>query len=267
VLGVEIERPANFNYEAGDYVFVKSPELSSFEWHPFTISSAPEDKQTLTVHIRAAGSWTGALYELFNKQRKALQDASNTAATIRVPLYLDGPYGTSSAQIFKSKYAILIGSGIGVTPFASILKSILLREQSGDKTMTLQKVHFFWINRGQKSFEWFLALLADIEAHDRADLFDLHIYLTGVQEKSDMKSSTLFMAMDLLHAQTKVDLITGLKTKTELGRPDWKAHFRAIAQQHPGEPVDVYFCGAPALANVVSQTCDQFHFHFHKENF
>jgi len=37
-----IKKPANFAFHPGDYVFVKIKSIASFEWHPFTISSAPE---------------------------------------------------------------------------------------------------------------------------------------------------------------------------------------------------------------------------------
>lgn len=37
-----IKKPANFEYHPGDYVFVKIKSIASSEWHPFTISSAPE---------------------------------------------------------------------------------------------------------------------------------------------------------------------------------------------------------------------------------
>lgn len=41
--------------------------------------------------------------------------------------YVDGPYGTPTRQIFTSEHAVLIGAGIGITPFASILQSIMYR--------------------------------------------------------------------------------------------------------------------------------------------
>lgn len=37
-----VRKPVNFNADPGDYVFVKIPAIASNEWHPFTISSAPE---------------------------------------------------------------------------------------------------------------------------------------------------------------------------------------------------------------------------------
>ena len=44
VTGLVIQKPAKFNFAPGDWVFVKIPEIANFEWHPFTISSAPEQK-------------------------------------------------------------------------------------------------------------------------------------------------------------------------------------------------------------------------------
>lgn len=49
-------------YAEGQYIFLNSPAISAMEWHPFTISSAPQEK-TVTVHIRVSveGSWTKEL--------------------------------------------------------------------------------------------------------------------------------------------------------------------------------------------------------------
>lgn len=44
VVRLKIERPPYFEYNAGDYVYVNIPHVARFEWHPFTISSAPEDE-------------------------------------------------------------------------------------------------------------------------------------------------------------------------------------------------------------------------------
>ncbi len=42
-------------------------------------------------------------------------------------IIVDGPYGAPSSHIFRAEHAVLIAAGIGVTPFASILKSIMNR--------------------------------------------------------------------------------------------------------------------------------------------
>lgn len=41
-----IKRPPLFNYRPGDYLYLNIPTIARYEWHPFTISSAPEQKGT-----------------------------------------------------------------------------------------------------------------------------------------------------------------------------------------------------------------------------
>ena len=38
---------------------------------------------------------------------------------------LDGPYGAPASDMIRTEHAVLISTGIGVTPFASILQSIM----------------------------------------------------------------------------------------------------------------------------------------------
>lgn len=42
-----IKRPPNFHFYPGDYIFVNIPVIARYEWHPFTISSAPEQEGKL----------------------------------------------------------------------------------------------------------------------------------------------------------------------------------------------------------------------------
>jgi predicted ferric reductase len=61
VLFLELEKPT-FVYKAGQYCFLNAPLISRQEWHPFTISSSP-DQEFLTFHIRTVGDWTRALMD------------------------------------------------------------------------------------------------------------------------------------------------------------------------------------------------------------
>lgn len=45
--------------------------------------------------------------------------------------------------------------------------------------------------------------------------------MTSALSKNDMKAIGLQMALDLLAKKEKQDSITGLKTRTQPGRPDW----------------------------------------------
>ncbi|XP_046387375.1 NADPH oxidase 5 [Ischnura elegans] len=201
---------------------------------------------------------------------------------------VDGPYGAPSSHIFRAQHAVLIGTGIGVTPFASILQSIMHRywkarhccpnckyswaSEIPPSVMNLRKVDFFWINRDQRSFEWFVNLLSQLEM-EQAELggamerfLDMHMYITSALQKTDMKAVGLQLALDLLHQKEKRDLITGLKTRTNAGRPNWDKVFQQIVDQDKGK-VTVFYCGPPQLARILRVKCDQFGFIFRKEVF
>ena len=89
-------------------------------------------------------------------------------------VYVDGPFGSASEDVFKFEVAVLVGAGIGVTPFASILKSIWYRMNYPQGRTRLRKVYFFWICRDFGSFEWFRSLLLAIEAQDLEDHIEIH---------------------------------------------------------------------------------------------
>ena len=89
-------------------------------------------------------------------------------------LYVDGPFGSASEDVFKFEVAVLVGAGIGVTPFASILKSIWYRMNYPKGKTRLRKVYFFWIARDFASLEWFRSLLLAIEAQDMDHAIEIH---------------------------------------------------------------------------------------------
>ncbi|KAJ2005306.1 NADPH oxidase 3 [Coemansia thaxteri] len=47
-------------HRTGQYVKICCPSVSLLQWHPVTISSAPEE-ELLTLHFRLAGGWTSSL--------------------------------------------------------------------------------------------------------------------------------------------------------------------------------------------------------------
>jgi dual oxidase len=44
--------------------------------------------------------------------------------SVFLQLYLDGPFGEGHQDWYRYEVSVLVGGGIGVTPFASILKDI-----------------------------------------------------------------------------------------------------------------------------------------------
>ena len=53
-----------FDYMAGQYTFMCVPGISRLEWHPFSLSTHPDNKEVVMLHVRVLGNWTRELYKL-----------------------------------------------------------------------------------------------------------------------------------------------------------------------------------------------------------
>ena len=254
VVRLDFERQAGFQYLPGDYVFLCIPAISRHEWHPFTLTSAPEDPRCLSVHIRGVGTWSRAVYDKVGDEIAAGRDA-----IIRV----DGPYGSASRHLFDTPHAIAIAAGIGVTPFASILQSLLLG--SGRPDSRLQKLHFIWLNRDQESFEWFRDLLGEIEARDPSGILEIHIFMTS--GRTDMAGGVLDVAQQVLRNHQEGDIVTGLRAHTTLGAPDFDRLLEGFYRTPHLPRPEVFFCGPEPLGRVVARSCRRLRLPFRFERF
>lgn len=256
VTQVRFKRGRLFPFKPGDYVKVKIPEVSSHQWHPFTLSAAPESTR-LDIHVRNNGDWSGALHNLANRdhcQKKKWK------------AYVDGPYSAPTSSIYRSEVAILIAGGIGVTPFASTLQSILLNRQARKKILASdQMIHFHWLNRTQQSYDWFLDLLIKAEEDLGDDHFRLHIHLTSLAR--NLSNLIMQFAFDAYWKTYNKDPITELRTRTSAGRPNWDVIFRDLASEYEGRRVDIYFCGPKALGSVIRQMSFKHGLIYHEEKF
>ncbi|RMZ70255.1 ferric reductase like transmembrane component [Pyrenophora seminiperda CCB06] len=258
---------------AGQYIFLCCPEISIWQYHPFTLTSAPEEDY-ISVHIRMVGNFTRAFGKALGcstekKPEKNEKGESSEEIALRQILprvYIDGPFGSASEDVFKFEVAVLCGAGIGVTPFASILKSIWYRMNYPQGRTRLRKVYFFWICRDFGSFEWFRSLLLAIEAQDVDDHIEIHTYLTAKIKADD---ATNIMIND---ANAEQDAITGLRAPTNFGRPNWDMIFKSIRKIHSPAEAGVFFCGPKGLGSALHIKCNMysepgFSFVWGKENF
>jgi predicted ferric reductase/Ca2+-binding EF-hand superfamily protein len=249
VTRLDIRRPHGFEYNAGDYAFIRIPAIARHEWHPFTITSAPEQADLLTFHVRALGNWTSALL-------RAADDGLGASA-----VHIDGPYGAPATHIADSEHAVAIAAGIGVTPFASILRSILMRLGGG--RVRIRRLHFVWVSREQGSFSWFAELLARLEALDTMGILDIHIYMT----QGRREVGGLDLVRDLDREAGGGDLVTGLAAKTTFGRPDFEALLAQFMAERGVAKPDVYFCGPPEVSRQLQKICGRTGLAYREERF
>jgi len=253
---VRFAKPSRFNFYPGDYLRLCIPAISRWQWHPFTISASPE-ADYFDVHVRNSGDWSGALHNL-SRKRDLTPDS--------LQAYIDGPYGAPTSQIYRSPVAVMIAGGIGVTPFASALESLVLRRKQSRKRKGTpeQIVYFHWLNRSQLSYEWFQQLLLQAE-QKLGENFRLHIHLTSFSH--NLTNIAMQLAAEEFHSKHQRDPFTSLHAVTNPGRPNWPELFADLVKQHPGYPVDVYYCGPQALASELHRHCRNFGFYFHEEKF
>ena len=272
---IQFEKPS-FRYKAGQWLFLQVPSVSQYQWHPFTITSCPYDPY-VSVHVRQVGDFTKALGDAVGagpSQAKLYEDSAvDPLAMFEIALQngqqmpelrIDGPYGAPAEDVFDNEIAILIGTGIGVTPWASILTTLWHLRNGPNPPTRLRRVEFIWVCKDTTSFEWFHTLLSSLEAQsvDAArmpgssdEFLKIHTYLT---QKLDVNTAQNVM---LNSVGAELDPLTELKSRTNFGRPDFAKFFRALTdglmnrtylsglESSMKTTVGVYFCG-PSVAGM-----------------
>ncbi|XP_050376898.1 respiratory burst oxidase homolog protein A-like [Argentina anserina] len=278
VLSLKLHKPKGFKYLSGMYIFIQCPQISPFEWHPFSLTSGPKDDH-LSVHIRSAGDWSYQVYCLF-------QEATLSGLGSYPKVHIDGPYGAASEDHVKYDITVLIGLGIGATPFIGILKDIVngaqnsshcdhrcgCRECSSRKSPL--KAYLFWVTREQSSFEWFRDIMNEISnSSEKQSVVEMHNFLTCVYQDGDARSVLISAIQELHYAKTGIDFVSRTPVRTHFARPNWSSIFSELACRHTGGRIGVFYCGASTLAKELEGMCTNFstktstRFVFHKENY
>ncbi|XP_069693033.1 dual oxidase-like [Periplaneta americana] len=243
---LEFKKPNNFEYKSGQWVRVACPTLNTSEYHPFTLSSAPHEKN-LTIHIRAVGPWTTNI--------RSLYDPSLLREKPLPKIHLDGPYGEGHQDWYQFDVAVLVGGGIGVTPFASILKDIVFRANIKHQA-SCKKVYFLWVTKTQKHFEWLVDIIRELENTDVGKVVSVHIFITQFYQKFDLRTILLYICERHFQRLCDRSLLTGLKAVTHFGRPNFTQFFKSVQAVHPKvRKVGVFSCGPPPMTQIVDKAC------------
>ncbi|XP_023650803.1 dual oxidase 1 [Paramormyrops kingsleyae] len=265
VMYLEFKRPQNFAYRSGQWVRIACLELGTDEYHPFTLTSAPHEER-LSLNIRAVGPWTSHLREAYRPEN--VQQLGSYPK-----LYLDGPFGEGHQDWKNFEVSVLVGAGIGVTPFASILKDLVFKSSVKFK-FQCKKVYFIWVTRTQHQFEWVSDIIREVEDMDAQELVSVHIYITQLPEKFDLRTTMLYVCERHFQKVLNRSLFTGLRSVTHFGRPPFTSFFSSLQEVHPeAGKIGVFSCGPPGLTKNVEKACrkmnkrDQAHFVHHYENF
>lgn len=265
VTNLVFKRPRDFEYMSGQWVRIASLVLGTNEYHPFTLTSAPHE-DTLSLHIRAVGPWTMRLREIYS--------AESVSSLGGYPkIYLDGPFGEGHQEWNKFEVSVLVGGGIGVTPFASILKDLVHKSTVSSK-ISCKKIYFIWVTRTQRQFEWLEDIIREVEDIDQKSLVSVHIYITQLAQKFDLRTTMLYICERHFQKVSNRSLFTGLQSITHFGRPQFVPFFNSLMDVHPEvTKIGIFSCGPPGMTNNVEKACKQMNkrhkvqFNHHFENF
>ncbi len=106
---VKIRLPRLFHFEAGQYAELRVPEISRWQWHPFTMASAPHEEE-MVFYVKVAGNWTNKLYNIFFSR-----DNLETPGDVEV--HVRGPFGAPAQHVGEYDHVILVGAGVGALRF------------------------------------------------------------------------------------------------------------------------------------------------------
>ena len=145
---VKFSRPPNFKYLSGQWVRLSCTAFRASEYHSLTLTSAPHENY-LSVHVKAQGPWTWKLRNYFDPNNLSEQNL------VLPKIRLEGPFGGGNQDWYKYEIAVMVGGGIGVTPYASILNDLVF----GTSTNRYSGVACKKVSFENTFLEYFLTIL------------------------------------------------------------------------------------------------------------
>ncbi|CAI4224724.1 unnamed protein product [Auanema sp. JU1783] len=254
IIYLQFKRPSSFKFKSGQWIRISSPAFScNFnEHHAFSIASAPQ-VPTLELYIKAVGPWTWKL-------RSEIIRCQATGAPYPL-VHLNGPYGDGNQEWMNYEVAILVGGGIGVTPYASTLTDLVLETRSGrHHNVKCKKVYFLWICPTHKNYEWFVDVLKSVEDDDANSdhpLLETHIFVTQFFHKFDLRTTMLYICEKHFRGDHHgVSMFTGLRAHNHFGRPNFNVFLKYIQNRHNEiSDIGVFSCGPSAINKQISAAC------------
>eukprot|EP00038_Savillea_parva_P014726 m.11917 g.11917 ORF g.11917 m.11917 type:complete len:976 (+) comp2890_c0_seq1:248-3175(+) len=261
VRGTPAVRP--LRHTAGQFCFVNIPRLSPYEWHPFTIASAPHDPVSM-FHVKVMGrhTWTQRLRQLAVKV---------AAGEEPMPVVnVDGPYGLPP-DVSRYNGILLVAGGIGITPMLSLFRHLQHQVLTGTCPCRDDafKVRLVWLCRDVELFALAADAVADAVTDDR---FTLSLHLTYGHRASweSLEGMTAGgPAAAVIEAigedEPDYDLEGHFENCIREGRPNLTHELEAVDPM--GETTLVFACGPESLTARAAKVAAAAEAHFRSETF
>jgi predicted ferric reductase len=274
---------SNLSYETGQYSMLKVPDLAVHEWHPFTIASGGRQQQ-FDLLIAVAGDWTQKLHDVLEDAQQK-HDAMVNASTNREnavhskPAYpkicVRGGYGAPAEGMQGKSYVVMVGGGVGATPFLSFLSAACNAAQMHENVIFpgLKSAVFFWVSRDPQDFRWvntYSSIIAKNPSLARRIQIKLCLTKTlesiATEDVSKEAVSLFWLGIQraMRNQNKNKELAAMLGVPTQFGRPDWDQEFRHISNKLQKSEdmmmderfeISVFACGNPMLTESLEKAC------------
>ena len=161
---LNLVKPKDYDFKPGQYAFINIPEISKFEWHPFSIASSPNN-DFMVFMIQNSGDYTSRLLKyMYEKKKKSFDKAAGGAVGAKYKLslqeymismkiwdisldlvennkklfpkiYVSRPISAPAEMAASKRNLIFIGAGSGIAPFLAFLDDQQILARGGCKSM------------------------------------------------------------------------------------------------------------------------------------
>ena len=177
---IDMVAPKGFHWRPSQHCFLRFPEISLFDSHPFTIANADkcgsgshyaDQVQNISFLVRSHAGFTRSLSHYLQEKPDSQLQA-----------WIDGPYGGVSQVVEKSfDTVVLVAGGSGISACLPWLEHLLSRIQC-DKHSGRSKISHLklvWAVREQAHLDWVIEEVKTMSTSATKGCFELELHITG----------------------------------------------------------------------------------------